>query len=155
MRSHPERRRRTAGVVILAIAGLGIGCKSSKEDAAAAKSSAEVKAEKSERSVRDVCELREKGWARTMHRGCTSCLAMAAAPACGDCKKKPYVGQCARLDAARRAEPSCDDVTACRHRCRQDDCDCIAKCYEGHPKCDALTAAVDACTTEICAEHCR
>jgi hypothetical protein len=100
------------------------------------------------------CEVR-KTWEHAIRRDCTTCLVKAAVPKCGDCSAKDYDGMCSAEDAAKRAEPTCGEIHKCVYNCKIDDCDCLARCYEGKEACEKLAGALDECTTKVCDVYCR
>lgn len=106
------------------------------------------------KDVRKACEVRAS-WAHRIRTDCTNCLALSAAPACGDCDLHPQAGRCSDQQQAKDAEPSCKDTDRCVRRCDRTDCACIERCYATNNRCHDLAAAVDACTTKVCDAYCR
>jgi hypothetical protein len=124
-------------------AAAAFGCKTGEEAPTAAATD----------KMQAACEVR-KGWQHAIRRDCTTCLVKAAVPKCGNCSIKEYAGLCSEEDAARRAEPTCEGIEGCVYKCK-DDCECLARCYEGKDACRALAGEVDECTTRACDSYCR
>jgi hypothetical protein len=116
------------------------GCKSASEPPA--------------QTVRQACEIRTT-WEHRIRTDCTRCLAMAAAPSCGECTLHEQVGRCSDPQKAKVAEPACKETDKCVRACERTDCECIDRCYAENERCERLAAAVDACTTHACDAYCR
>lgn len=142
----PLSHRSSRGFALAAFAFLSatsLGCKSDKPTPSS-----------SGGSVQKACEIR-KTWEHEIRRDCTTCLIKAAVPKCGDCSAKDYDGLCSAEDAAKRAEPTCGEIHKCVYNCKIDDCECLARCYEGKEACEKLAGALDECTTKVCDVYCR
>ncbi len=108
----------------------------------------------SPRTTVAICQQRAS-WANRLSSKCTKCVSLAPAPK--GCKSfdKVYLAQCADQQRAKLDGKSCEPVFRCSYKCKRKDCDCVARCFEGHDKCDRLAAAVDGCVAEVCEPFCR
>lgn len=105
--------------------------------------------------VRKACEY-QNAWPQRIHKTCTQCVSLSAAPACGcPADQREYSGKCYQDFLAKKNDESCKSVYECTNKCLRNQCDCIAKCYEGHDACMKLAANLEGCIAEVCDPHCR
>jgi hypothetical protein len=106
--------------------------------------------------IKAACEYKV-AWPKRLDKMCVKCVSLARAPACA-CPKdlKDYSGRCARIQRAKLdAKDACEEVFACADKCKPTECDCKAKCFEGHDKCHEAYAAVEICLAEVCDPLCK
>jgi len=101
-----------------------------------------------------LCERRAK-WTKRLRSKCTKCVSLAKAPPGCEAADTEYSARCVRAQRAKLDEKSCEPVFQCAAKCKPTECDCVARCFEGHPQCDRLAAAVDSCVADVCGSHCR
>ncbi len=105
--------------------------------------------------VHAACQVRAS-WKHDTSEKCVNCYASAPLPACGCELFKDFGGLCADQGAARTAEPTCDPtLNGCVGACPKTDCACIDGCYAQADACRRVSAAVDGCVTDVCAQYCE
>ncbi len=94
-------------------------------------------------------------WKNRLATKCSRCKSYSRAPKC-ECPRDDlaFAGKCAAQQGMINADEGCDAVFKCEAKCRPTDCDCQAKCFDGHDKCRELAEAFERCTIEICEPFC-
>ncbi|MBW2527689.1 MAG: hypothetical protein JRI23_26135 [Deltaproteobacteria bacterium] len=101
----------------------------------------------------DGCRHKSK-WSKRRDNDCVHCVSLAPAPPGCEEQSRRYSALCADQQRARLDAKQCEPVFFCAAKCKLTDCDCVAKCYEGHAECDQLSAALDRCLVEVCEPYC-
>jgi hypothetical protein len=101
-----------------------------------------------------LCERRAK-WTKRLRSKCTRCVSLAKAPPGCEASDTEYSARCTKLQRAKLDAKSCESVFQCAAKCKPTECDCVARCFEGHADCDRIAAAVDSCVADVCSSHCQ
>lgn len=106
--------------------------------------------------IKGSCEHRNT-WKNRSLKQCTRCLGLSSAPACScPADRETFSGVCAKEQNTKINAKECEPVWQCTYKCiDRTECDCFAKCFEGHEACHEIAAAVDTCVTETCDSLCR
>lgn len=145
------RRGLPVATLLCLLVGPVFSCKDKTEVAKDQPGEAAQKVE----TAQEACAVRGK-WEHQLHKKCTTCLSLAAAPACG-CKtdEKEFSGHCAKEQSAKTRAKECKSVWECSYKCKKGDCACFDKCYEAEKACNDIVSALDACLVKVCDPYCR
>lgn len=100
------------------------------------------------------CE-RRASWPHPLSAECTRCLGLAPAPPGCEESNRSYSARCADKQRAKLDAKTCEPVFRCSYKCRSSDCACVANCFEGHPECDKIIAALESCVVSVCEPFCK